>query len=130
MRFAIHITTAAALCASSMPAYSKTPPAKTASFQLNGTSWTFTDKKGSKMRESVDADGNYVLETRAGKHVDHGTAVMKDGKACFTSVMTKEGEECWTTKPVKIGQALHTVSNKGEKLAVTRVAYVPLKAPK
>jgi hypothetical protein len=129
MRFAICLTAAAALGASSMPAMAKAPPAKHAAFQLDGTSWTFTDKKGTKVRESVDADGKYIAQTSAGKHLDHGTSVMKDGKACFTSAMTK-GEVCWTTSPVKIGHSLHTVSNKGEKLTVTRVAYVPLQMPK
>jgi predicted PilT family ATPase len=104
--------------------------AKTAPFQLNKTTWTFTDKDGTKVRESVDAEGNYIVESRAGKHVDHGTAVMKDDKACFTSAMTKEGEVCWTTKTVKIGNSLTTTSDKGEKLKVTRVAYRPLKMPK
>ncbi|HEV2595985.1 MAG TPA: hypothetical protein VGU01_12360 [Sphingomicrobium sp.] len=104
--------------------------AKSAAFQLNKTTWTFTEKNGTKVRESVDADGNFIAESRAGKHLDHGTVVMKDGKACFTSAMTKEGEVCWTTKPVKVGHSLMTTSDKGEKLRVTRVAYHPLKMPK
>jgi len=54
---------------------------------------------------------------------------MKGDKACFTSAMTKEGERCWTTKPVEIGQSLDTVSDKGDKLTVTRVAYVPMSMP-
>jgi len=45
------------------------------------------------MQESVDANGNYII-TSGAEHIDHRTAVMKDGKACFTSAMTKEGEEC------------------------------------
>jgi hypothetical protein len=80
--------------------------------------------------ESIDAQGNYIENSVAGKHVDHGTAMMKDDKACFTSAMTKEGEVCWTTKPVKVGQSMTTTSDKGEKLKVTRVAYKPLKMPK
>ena len=55
---------------------------------------------------------------------------MKSSKACFTSAMTKEGEICWTTKPVAVGQSMNTVSDKGEKLTVTRTAYVPLSMPK
>jgi hypothetical protein len=55
---------------------------------------------------------------------------MKGDKACFTSLMTKEGEVCWTTKPLKVGQSMDTVSDKGEKLTVTRVAYKPLEMPK
>ena len=107
----------------------KAAPAK-AAFQLNETTWLFTDKKGNKVRESIDSDGNFIAQTRAGKHLDHGTAVMKDDKACFTSAMTKEGEVCWTTKAVKIGHSMNTVSDKGEKLKVSRVAYVKLSMPK
>jgi len=66
----------------------------------------------------------------SGKHIDHGTAVMKGGKACFTSAMTKDGEMCWTTKPTKIGQSMVTTNDKGEKLKVTRVKYVPMSMPK
>jgi hypothetical protein len=44
--------------------------------------------------------------------------------------MTKEGEVCWTTKPTEIGQSFETTSDKGEKLTVTRVAYVPGTMPK
>lgn len=55
---------------------------------------------------------------------------MKDDKACFTSAMDKEGEVCWTTKPVAVGQSMETVSDKGEKLTVRRVAYVPMTMPK
>jgi hypothetical protein len=51
--------------------------------------------------------------------------VMKDGKACFTSAMTKEGEVCWTDPKLEVGQSGETVSDKGEKLALKRIAYVP-----
>jgi hypothetical protein len=128
MRLTICLTAALVLSISSAQAVAHPAHAK-ASFQLDGTSWTFTDKDGTKVRESIDADGKYILQTRAGKHLDHGTSVMKDGKACFTSAMTKD-VNCWTTKPVKIGQSMHTVSDKGVKLTVTRVAYSPLKMPK
>lgn len=101
-----------------------------ASFQLDETTWTFTDQKGTKVRESIDAKGNFIANSDSGKHLDHGTSVMKAGKACFTSAMTKEGEICWTTKPVAVGQSIDTISDKGEKLTVTRVAYVPLSMPK
>jgi hypothetical protein len=99
-------------------------------FQLNETSWTFTDSKGTKVKESIDAKGNFISQSVEGKHLDHGVSVMKSSKACFTSAMTKEGEVCWTTKPVAVGQSLDTVSDKGEKLTVTRTAYVPLSMPK
>jgi hypothetical protein len=105
-------------------------PAAPAAFQLNETTWTFTDSKGTKVQESIDAKGNFIAQSAEGKHLDHGTSVMKNSKACFTSLMTKEGEVCWTTKPVAVGQSLDTVSDKGEKLTVTRTAYVPLSMPK
>lgn len=100
-----------------------------ASFQINETTWTFTDKDGQAVQESVDASGNYIANAGE-KHIDHGTSVMKDGKACFTSAMDKVGEVCWTTQPVEIGQSMETISDKGEKLTVTRVAYVPMSMPK
>ncbi len=51
---------------------------------------------------------------------------MKDGKACFTSAMDDEGEVCWTDPMLAEGQAGETTSDKGQKLTVKRVAYVPL----
>jgi len=101
-----------------------------AAFQLNETTWTFTDKDGNKVKESIDAAGNYIANSTAGKHLDHGTSVMKGDKACFTSAMTKDGEVCWTTKDVAIGESMETTSDKGEKLTVTRVAYEALSMPK
>jgi hypothetical protein len=95
-----------------------------AAFQLNETTWEYT-RKGQADTESIDASGNYVVWS-GDKHVDHGTAVMKDDKACFTSKMDKEGEVCWTTQPTEIGETLNTVSDKGEKLAVKRVAFMPV----
>lgn len=87
------------------------------------TTWEFT-QDGKPMQESIDANGNYIT-TSGTEHIDHGTVVMKDGKACFTSAMTKEGEECWTDPKLEIGQSGETVSDKGEKLALKRVTYVP-----
>jgi hypothetical protein len=103
--------------------------AKGTAFQIKETTWTFIEK-GSKMRESIDADGNYIENSVAGKHVDHGTAVMKGNKACFTSAMTKDGEMCWTTRSVAIGQSMLTTNDKGRKLRVTRVKYVPMSLAK
>lgn len=97
-------------------------PVTPAEFQLNETTWTFTDKDGQAVQESIDASGNYVA-TSGAKEIDRGTSAMKDGKACFTSAMTKDGEVCWTTKPLEVGQSFETTSDKGEKLTVTRVAY-------
>jgi hypothetical protein len=125
MRITICLTAALALCASAAAA-------KPVAFQIKGTTWTFVEKKDGKLKESIDADGNYITNTIGGKHIDHGTAVMKDDKACFTSAMTKEGEVCWTTPPhaMKFGHSFVTTSDKGEKLKVTRVAYAKLSMPK
>jgi hypothetical protein len=107
------------------------PAATPAAFQLNETTWTYTDPKAKvPVQESIDANGNYIENAVSGKHIDHGIAVMKGDKACFTSAMTKEGELCWTTKPTDVGQSMDTVSDKGDKLTVTRVAYVPMSMPK
>jgi hypothetical protein len=128
MRLTICLTAALAVCASATQVQAKTA-AKTAAFQLNNTTWTFIDH-GKRVRESIDADGNYIENAVSGKHIDHGTVVMKGNKACFTSAMTKEGEECWTTSSVKIGHSMVTSNDKGRKLKVTRVAYVKLSMPK
>lgn len=93
---------------------------------INETSWEFTDSKtGKPMQESIDSEGKYITVSGT-EHIDHGTAVMKDGKACFTSAMTKEGEVCWIDPRVEVGQSGETTSDKGEVLTVKRVAYVPL----
>jgi hypothetical protein len=107
--------------------------AKSAPFEIKHTTWTYIDPaKKVKAIESIDADGNYIENAVSGKHIDHGTGVMKDGKACFTSAMTKEGEVCWTTLPhaLKIGHSFVTTNEKGQKLKVTRVAYTQQKMPK
>lgn len=128
MRLTICLAAALAFGAGSTPVTAKPSP-KAAAFQLDQTTWTYTDKKDGKLKESIDADGNYITQTIGGKHIDHGTAVMKDGKACFTSKMTKDGEICWTTSPVKIGHSMTSTSDKGQKLKVTRVAYVKMSMP-
>jgi hypothetical protein len=93
---------------------------------LNETTWEFTDSKtGKPTQESIDAAGKYIAVSGT-EHIDHGTAVMRDGKACFTSAMTKDGEVCWTDPMVAIGASGETTSDKGEKLTVKRTAYVPL----
>ena len=97
-----------------------------AAFDINETSWEFTDPETKKLIfESVDANGNYIANAGA-EHFDHGTAVMKDGKACFTSAMNDDGEVCWTDPKVEVGQSGETTSDKGEKLTVKRVEYIPL----
>ena len=104
--------------------------AGTALASINETTWEFTDNKTHKaMQESVDATGKYI--TVSGKeHIDHGTAVMKDGKACFTSAMNKDGEMCWTDPKLEPGASGETVNDKGEKLAIKRIAYVAAPAMK
>jgi len=124
MRFTACLVALSAFCATQAAA-------KGSAFQINSTSWTFVDPdKKVKVRESIDAKGNYIENAVSGKHVDHGTAVMKGDKACFTSAMSNDGESCWTTHPVKIGHTMLTTSDKGEKLKVTRIAYVKLSIPK
>ena len=126
MRLTICLTAALMFGAGSTPL-----AAKPAHFQLMSTTWTFVDPDQKvKVRESIDAKGNYIENAVSGKHIDHGTAVMKGGKACFTSAMNDKGEMCWTTSPVAIGRSMHTVSDKGDKLTVTRVAYKPMSMPK
>lgn len=129
MRLTICLAAAVALCGLSTPLLAK-HATKHAAFQLMTTSWTYTDKKDGKLKESIDADGNYITQTIGGKHIDHGTAVMKDGKACFTSKMNNDGEMCWTTTPVKVGHSFTSRNDKGEKLKVTRIGYVKLSMPK
>jgi len=109
------------------PAAEPAPAAQAApaAFQMNETTWAFTED-GTKIHESIDANGNYIANTADGKHLDHGTASMKGDKLCFTSAMNKDGEECWTTKVVDVGQSMETTSDKGRKLTVTRVAYKPM----
>ena len=89
---------------------------------LNGTTWTYQEK-GKDVTESIDASGNYVAWS-GDEHLDHGTMRMAGDKACFTSAMTKDGEMCWTTAETPVGQSMESVSDKGEKLTVTRVDYV------
>ncbi|MEO7364896.1 MAG: hypothetical protein ABIW03_01095 [Sphingomicrobium sp.] len=98
----------------------------TALASLNETTWEYTDNKTKKpMQLSVDSAGKYI--TVSGKeHIDHGTAVMKDGKVCFTSAMTKDGETCWSDPMLAEGGSGESTSDKGEKLTVKRTAYVPL----
>lgn len=99
------------------------PAATPTAFQINETSWEFT-RKGKATTESIDATGNYVAWSGT-EHIDHGTVVMKNEKACFTSAMDQEGEVCWTTQPVvEIGQSMETTSDKGEKLTVKRIAFM------
>ena len=126
MRLTICLTAALILCASSAQVTAKSAP-----FEIKHTTWTYVDpEKKVKAIESVDADGNYIENAVSGKHIDHGTAVMKGNKACFTSAMNNDGEMCWTTHPTKIGHSMVSTNDKGKKLKVTRIAYVKLAMPK
>ena len=99
-----------------------------AAFTIRETSWEFIDPKAKKpVTESIDASGNYITWAGA-EHIDHGTATDKDGKACFTSAMNTDGEMCWTDPKLEAGASGETVNDKGEKLTVKRIAYVPAPA--
>jgi PBP1b-binding outer membrane lipoprotein LpoB len=100
--------------------------APTALASLNETTWEFIDPKTKKpMQESIDASGKYIVNSGK-EHIDHGTAVVKNGKSCFTSAMKKDGEECWTDPALAIDQSGVATSDKGEKLTIRRTEYVPL----
>jgi hypothetical protein len=91
------------------------------------SSWEYTED-GKPRLESIDASGNYITVSGT-EHIDHGTTATKDGKICFTSAMTKDGEDCWKDPKLEIGQSGESVSDKGEKITVKRVAYQPLTMP-
>ena len=94
-----------------------------AAASMNNSTYEYV-RNSRAIQLSVDGTGNYI--STAGKdHLDHGTAGMKDGKLCFTSAMNKDGEVCWTDPKLAVGQQGSTVSDKGEKLTVKHVAYVP-----
>ena len=100
------------------------PAVTPAAFTINETSWEYIDPKTKKaVQESVDAGGKYIT-TAGAEHFDHGTALDKDGKACFTSAMNKDGEMCWTDPKIEPGASGETFNDKGEKLAIKRIAYV------
>ena len=93
---------------------------------LLGTSWEFT-RDGKAIQESIDSNGNYIANSGT-EHIDHGTYAAVDGKQCFTSAMTDEGQVCWTAPAnMEIGESADITSDKGEKITVRRVEYVPLK---
>ena len=112
MQRIILVAAIAALAACSKPAGST----------INETSWEYIED-GKPMQESIDAKGNYI-KTSGAEHIDHGTVVMKEGKACFTSAMTKQGEVCWTSPKLDVGASGETVSDTGEKLPIKRIPYV------
>ena len=120
--------TAAALSAAPMQVGAQAA-SKPSGFKLYDTTWTFVDH-GTKVQESIDRNGNYIENAITGKHIDHGTASMRGEKACFTSAMNKTGEVCWTVQPVNVGQSIVAISDKGEKLTVTRIEYIHMSMPK
>ena len=100
------------------------PAVTPAAFTINETSWEYVHPKAKKaVQLSVDASGNYIT-TAGAEHIDHGTAVDRDGKVCFTSAMNKDGEMCWTDPKLEPGASGETVNDKSEKLAIKRIAYV------
>ena len=119
----VAVETAAATNAADV-SMTKTGAPAAALTTLNETTWEYKGKDGKDLQQSVDANGKYI--TVSGKeHIDHGTAVMKGGKGCFTSLMDKKGEVCWTDPMIAVGGSGETTSDKGEKLPIKRVAYVP-----
>ena len=100
----------------------------TAGNSVMGTSWSFSED-GTAYVETIDDNGAYITETADGEHADHGTAVMKDGKACFTSAMTDEGERCFTVPDHAIGDTITVVDDNGNSLEVTRTEYAELTMP-
>ena len=88
--------------------------------QLSGTTWAYVED-GRKLRMSIDRSGHYTETTASGKVVGRGTARMKGAKDCFTPLKSKDGEHCWTSQPLEVGQSMISISDKGEKLKVTRV---------
>lgn len=100
-----------------------------AAMSLNETTWTW-DADGSQMVISVDADGNYIVETSDGDHVDHGTYAQAEAGDCFTSAMNDEGAECWTTsEEIAVGASVESSSDKGKSGNYTRVDYRELSMP-
>ena len=88
--------------------------------QLSGTTWAYVEN-GKSLRMSIERSGRYTETTASGKVVGRGTARMKGAKDCFTPVNSKDGEHCWTSQTLKVGQSMISVSDKGERLKVTRV---------
>src|SRR5919112_2941250 len=124
MHKTILVAALAALAACSTLSAEQTKEASVlAAFPINQTSWEYV-QNGKLLQLSVDVGGNYII-TSGTQHVDHGTAMIKNGKFCFTSAMTKEGENCWTNPKLDVDASGETVSDKGEKLRLKRVIYVP-----
>lgn len=128
MRLTICLIAAIALVPVASPVGAKTMH-KASPIVLNHTTWTYS-MKGKTYRETVDADGHYITQTLGGKHIDHGTAVVKGDMACFTSAMNKDGEVCWKSHDVAVGHSMVVTNAKRGKLTVHRVAYRPLAMPK
>lgn len=96
---------------------------------LNETTWTW-EAEGSSMVISIDGDGNYIIESADGEHLDHGTYVATEAGDCFTSAMNDEGAECWTTSgEIAIGDSVESSSDKGNSGNYTRVDYRELSMP-
>ena len=117
MRLTICLS-AAVLCA--ICAHTDAKTINHAKRQLSGTTWAYVED-GKKLRMAIDRSGHYTETTARGKVVGRGTARMKGAKDCFTPVKSKDGEHCWTREALKVGQSMISISDKGERLKVTRV---------
>ena len=83
MRLMVCLTSVLALSAASGEVF-----AKTSGFQLNNTTWTYVDPdKKVRVRESIDADGNYVENSVSGKHIDHGAPGCFRSEATLTNIV-------------------------------------------
>ena len=122
MRLTIYLAAATVFCAVAALAVGEWGQSR---FGIYGTTWAYVDH-GKSVRKTIDVHGNYVENAVSGEHIDHGTAVMKASRICFTSAMTNDGEVCWSATPIAIGNSMVTVSDKGQKLKVTRINYVDL----
>ena len=109
---------AAVLCA--ICAHADAKSISHAKRQLSGTTWAYVED-GERLRMSIDHSGHYTETTTNGKVVGRGTATMKGAKDCFTPVKSTDGEHCWTSEPLEVGQSMISISDKGERLKVTRV---------
>lgn len=117
MRLAVFVS-AAFLCVASAQTGAKI--ISQAKRQLSGTTWAYVED-GKRLRMAIDHRGHYTETTVNGRVVGRGTARMKGMKDCFTPVKSKDGEHCWTSEPLKVGQSMISISDKGERLRVARV---------
>lgn len=100
-------TDAAATTAAATPAAVETPAAG---------SYDVTGPDGSKMIDTLMADGTYVSRDPGGKVIAKGAWAVKDGKTCF--VPEGKAEECYTESARAADGSFTATDAKG---AVTQV---------